>query len=124
MSDRRLLCPSSRCEEGAVLVGVVLSDGRVGYAADRVEIDAEFVRTASEGRAPERRFRFASPCARCACSQWTGTRCGVIDRVMDATAGIPGALPACSIRDQCRWFDQSGAEACAVCPLVITDLRA
>ncbi len=73
-----------------MLVGVVLSDGRVGFAADRIEVDAEFVRTASEGRVPEKRFRFASPCARGACSQWTGSRCGVIDRVMESTAGITG----------------------------------
>jgi hypothetical protein len=31
-------------------------------------------------------------------------------------------LPRCSIRANCRWFDQQGADACRVCPFVITDL--
>lgn len=126
---RRLLCPSAPCTEGAILVGVVLADGRVAFAAEETRIDAEFVSIARAGRAPEARFRFASPCARGACRQWTGTRCGVIDDVLEevptelrasATPGVD-ALPACSIRAECRWFDQSGADACAVCPVVITD---
>ena len=33
------------------------------------------------------------------------------------------AVPHCGIRTTCRWFAQSGAEACAVSPLVVTDLR-
>jgi len=107
-------------------VGVVMSDGRLAYATDRIEIDEEFARRAREGRSPERRFRFASPCVRGACSQWTGTRCGVIDSVLQALptsdARFEGELPRCSIRPQCRWFSQTGAAACAVCPLVITDL--
>ncbi|HEY2851469.1 MAG TPA: hypothetical protein VGJ18_01395 [Gemmatimonadaceae bacterium] len=125
MSDRPI-CPSSRCVAGATLVGVVMPGGRVAYAADRIEIDEEFVRLAHEGRSPERRFRFASPCVRGACSQWTGTRCGVIDSVLQvlpmSDAGFEAELPRCSIRPQCRWFLQTGAAACAVCPLVITDL--
>jgi hypothetical protein len=124
--DDRPICPSSRCAAGATLVGIVMSDGHVAYATDRIEIDEEFVRRAREGRSPERRFRFASPCVRGACSQWTGTRCGVIDSVLQALptsdAGFEGELPCCSIRPQCRWFSQTGAAACAVCPLVITDL--
>ena len=28
------------------------------------------------------------------------------------------ALPSCSIRRRCGWFAQTGAAACAVCPVV------
>ena len=117
------LCPSARCEEGAILVGVVLGDGRVAYAAEEVRVDAEFVATARQGREPESRFRFAGRCVQGACRQWTGSRCGVIDRVLDSGVVAEPAeatLPRCSIREHCRWFDQAGAEACAACPLVIT----
>jgi hypothetical protein len=127
MDTQKVMCPSARCREGAVLIGVVMSDGRVAYTADRLEITAEFVETAKQGRSPEKRFRFASPCVKNGCSQWTGSRCGVIDKVSEdaapVLAGAPAAdLPECSIRSECRWFMQLGGEACQACPLVITDL--
>jgi hypothetical protein len=100
-----------------------MSDGRVAFSADRLEVDREFVETARQGRSPEKRFRFAGACVKGGCSQWTGSRCGVIDQVTETMSDMAVAeLPECSIRDTCRWFDQSGAEACGVCPLVVTDL--
>jgi hypothetical protein len=123
VSQGPLTCPSSRCEPGAILLGIVLPGGRLAYAADRVVIDEEFVAIAKQGRSPEARFRFSSPCARGACRQWTGSGCGVIDAVLSHATAAPSdmPLPMCSIRPSCRWFAQSGAEACAVCPYVITD---
>jgi hypothetical protein len=125
MSEERT-CPSSRCEPGATLLGVVNSDGTVGYVTTPLTIDEDFVATANEGRTPERRFRFAGPCVEGRCQQWTGSRCGVIDKVLDMpTDNLPDAagLPKCSVRTTCRWYAQSGAAACRVCPYVITDLR-
>ena len=126
------LCPSSRCKEGAILLGIVLADGKIAFAKDRLAVDGSFVQNANiEGsHPPESRFRFGSPCAQGACRQWTGSRCGVIDAVLEESrqrnyARPPETpLPECSIRSQCRWFDQSGADACAVCDLVVTDTRA
>jgi hypothetical protein len=131
VTEDPVLCPSSRCEEGATLLGVVLPTGRVAFASTRLEVTEEFVQIARAGRAPEKRFRFASVCAKSGCRQWTGSRCGVIDSIMaDRANRIDGdaatddaALPACSIRAQCRWFRQSGRAACATCPEVITDMR-
>jgi hypothetical protein len=125
MDESPILCPSARCEDGAVLVGIVLSDGRIAFAGDRVLIDAEFVHIACQGRPPEKRFRFATPCARERCGQWMQGRCSVIDEVT-SVAGVcsdPSPPPRCSIRARCRWFRQSGLAACGVCPEVITDLR-
>lgn len=127
-----ILCPSSRCQEGAILLGIVLPDGSVAFAKDRIVVDGGFVQNATrEGsHPPETRFRFSSPCARGACNQWSDSRCGVIDSVLqeahDGGYDSQGrqALPECSIRPQCRWFEQSGAEACSVCDLVITETRA
>jgi hypothetical protein len=126
MTQEPILCPSARCEDGAILLGIILPDGRVAFASDRVEINQEFVDTANEGRSPEARFRFAGRCVQNGCKQWTGARCGVIDRVveiLDSQEPVADALPDCSIRPQCRWFHQSGAKACSACPEVITDLR-
>ena len=122
MAEPTLLCPSARCEPGAVLVGIAMPDGRIAYAADRLVIDEAFVQTAQTGRSPESRFRFASRCAQGGCRQWNGQQCGVIERVLDLAPAAEGAeLPECSIRTQCRWYQQRGVTACGVCPLVITD---
>jgi hypothetical protein len=120
-----VLCPSAPMEEGAILVGIVLADGKVAFAPDRIEVNADFVASAREGRSPEKRFRFGGVCVKSGCRQWTGTRCGVIDHVLEVvpTESRTDYLPECSIRDQCRWFAQSGSEACRVCTLVVTDTR-
>jgi hypothetical protein len=125
-STRSYLCPSSRCRPGATLLGIVGADGRVQFVSDRIVVDDDFVQAARAGRAPEKRFRFGDACVTGACRQWTGARCGVIDRVIeDLASGTPRTgLPDCSIRPACRWYSQRGAAACGVCPEVITDLGA
>jgi len=119
------LCPSSTCSPGAILLGVVQADGAVAFLEERRRVDEFFVRLAHEGRAPEKRFRFADTCVRSGCRQWGDGRCGVIDRVLAAnpTFPDPAELPQCSIRADCRWHLQWGGRACSVCPLIITDLR-
>jgi hypothetical protein len=124
--DRGCTCPSARCEEGAVLLGIVGGDGLVAYVRPQLEIDEDFVQEAKKGRSAERRFRFASACVEGACAQWTGSRCSIIEMALtEQEAGrvprLTGSLPHCSIRSNCRWFEQVGPRACGVCPLVITD---
>lgn len=122
-------CPSAACRPGAVLVGIVLPNGRIAYASDRVEVDSEFVRRAHlSGRPPEQRFRFSSACMSSACAQWSGSECGLIGRLLDEFTrqfGPPVALdplPECPIRAECRWFRQRAGLACAVCNYVVTDM--
>lgn len=119
-------CPSACCEEGAVLLGIVGSNGVVGYISPQTFIDSNFVREVRKGRAPEKRFRFAQPCMESKCLNWSGERCNVIDTVLRECSGSNALessekFPKCTIRRSCRWFAQVGPEACAVCPLVITD---
>ncbi len=125
MNSEKTLCPSSTCQEDAILIGIVTRDGRVAFSSNQIVINKEFVKIAHEGRSPEKRFRFGGLCMKSGCNQWTGSRCGVIDTIIESTSenNETAALPNCSIRSQCRWFYQSGADACAVCPDVITDLR-
>ena len=125
MSSEKKLCPSYSCQPGAILLGIVMRDGRVAFSSDQLIINEEFVQIAHEGRTPEKRFRFGGQCVQNGCRQWTGERCGVIDKITE-TANInveSAALPECSIRSECRWFYQRGAEACAVCPEIVTDSR-
>jgi hypothetical protein len=119
-----LLCPSGRCASGSQLIGIVGSDGRLGYVTPPLEVDANFVEISKRGRAPESRFRFAEPCLGQTCQHWADNECGLIGR-LSAGAGNQLALseeselPRCGIRSRCRWFSQRGREACGVCPLVV-----
>jgi hypothetical protein len=122
-------CPSGRCREGALLVGIVGTDGRLGYITPAMPIDADFVARARLGRTPESRFRFGEPCVRDRCAQWAVDRCGLITELLATPKGIAATsvkhrpLPACGIRNSCRWFRDRGADACAICPLVVHTRR-
>ncbi len=121
-------CPSARCAPGNRLIGVRGPDGRIAAVRTPLPVTEDFVAAASEHGPPEARMRFAGRCATSGCAQWTGSRCGVIDRVMAHLDALkvpldPG-LPPCAIRATCRWFDQTGSTACAGCSYVVTDTRA
>jgi hypothetical protein len=115
-------CPSGRAVPGASLIGVVGKDARLGYLSEALPVDEVFLEKV-RGRSPMQRFRFSEPCVEAGCTQWTGSRCGLIDEVLDATGEALDAtsahLPHCPIRKSCRWFHQVGRDACLVCPLVV-----
>lgn len=119
-----LACPSARAEPGNLLYGRVI-DGRVERLGTPLPVTPDFVETVSANGPAERRFRFAGTCQEGRCAQWTGTGCGVIERVLADMAPSPPepALPRCFLRAECRWFAQEGAVACAACSHVITDRR-
>lgn len=136
-------CPSHRCKPGSDLIGVRQDDGTVAILPQPLPVDQHFVELVSrDAAAPEQRFRFSNKCIESGCSQWTGSRCGVIDNVLQLLAGVPApgdiaqpaatapptpkestaTLPPCGIRPTCRWFLQAGADACRVCPYVVTHI--
>jgi hypothetical protein len=120
---KRVLCPSAPAEVNAILVGVVQPDGSVAFIKDRIEVTREFLDIADKGRPLENRFRFSSTCLESACKQWANGGCSVPERLaymMPRSDASDAPLPSCSIRSQCRWFDQRGADACRICPMVIT----
>lgn len=121
-------CPSAPATSGAVVIGAVGEDGRVAHFATTLVASESFLAAARRQGAPERRFRFSTPCAEGGCAQWTGKECGLIGRITQrlVEAGAPvasvGSHP-CTIRAGCRWRLQSGDEACSVCSFVITETR-
>lgn len=123
MKDQHKTCPSAVCEPGAKLIGIVNSAGMVDLLAKPMEVDAVFDEEARKGRQPEQRFRFANKCVQSGCKQWTPGGCGVIKKVTEILNPPENeyTLPACGIRKTCRWYFQSGKQACTVCPLIITD---
>lgn len=116
------LCPSYRCAEDALLIGIVQPDATVALAARPLAVSRDFVEAASAGRKPETRFRFAGACVEHNCAQWKRGKCGIPDRVRKSLAGgeLPQAVVACAIRADCRWFAQDSYDACRLCPLVTT----
>ena len=117
------VCPSSSCEPGALLLGVVQPDGTVALATSPFAVSEAFVEIALKGRAPEERFRFAGSCVSKACEQWREGRCGIPDQMrsalgQEAESRVPHAQ--CAIREDCRWFAQDSYSACKLCPLVTT----
>jgi hypothetical protein len=125
MPGPAIFCPSWQCEKGATLLGIVLADGSVAFAKNRIIIDENFVEAARQGRSPEKRFRFSGTCRQAGCIQWKGDRCGVIDRVMEEQTPrkASATIRECLIRPNCRWHLQAGDSACLACPDVITDLH-
>lgn len=129
-SSTRKACPSTCCQEGVRLLGVLTPVGKVAYVQPPITISAAFVERAEALGHPERRFRFTGPCVEADCPQWTGAGCGIVDIAIQETpvgfptdACSPGAnnLPACGIRHSCRWYAQRGGLACAVCPTLVAD---
>ncbi len=123
-----LSCPSAPAAPGATLLGVLGADGRIHNLRTPLKVDAGFLDAAARDGPVEARMRFAGRCQTSGCSQWTGSRCGVIDRAMahlEAVGArpVPQDLPPCVIRGDCRWFAQSGPDACGTCTLIVTDTR-
>lgn len=116
------MCPSAPAAEGAVVLGVVDGDGSIEYLRDKMVATPVFIATIKVGRDPEERFRFASPCQECHCTQWVDGECSIPKRVTEIVPNSPEptALPRCSIRAHCRWYHQAGADACRICPRVVT----
>jgi hypothetical protein len=122
MGTDTILCPSAPCKEGAILLGIVDQEGYVNLAKEKFHITSDFVKVANQGSTPESRFRFADKCQNKQCKQWLNGQCGVASLAIDLFKSTSDAnnIQACSIRNECRWFLQSGLNACAVCPHVIT----
>lgn len=118
----KIMCPSSKAQKGAQLLGVRQEDGKVAILPQTLMIDESFISEANKVKPAEQRFRFTNKCIESGCAQWTGSRCGVADKIVSVLAHLPieEELPQCAIRPDCRWFRQNGVNACKICPFVIT----
>jgi hypothetical protein len=85
---KKIMCPSSKAQPGAQLLGVRQDDGTVAILPQPLRIDEAFVETANAVAPAEQRFRFTNKCVESGCMQWTGTRCGVADKVLSAILGL------------------------------------
>jgi hypothetical protein len=119
----QLMCPSAQPETpSAVVLGVVdhtTSPPEVQYLDAPMPVTPELLALTEPVR-PTEVYRFAAPCQEGACSHWSGHDCTLVTRLVQLVPVASLALPPCRIRGDCRWFHQSGREACRRCPLVVT----
>jgi hypothetical protein len=121
--DAPTMCPSAQPHmEGAFVFGVLggsVEERRVGYLPERVPVSDEVLAMAGPVRATEV-FRIAAPCAKGGCMHFDGHDCRLATKLVQLTPPVTQALPACSVRPDCRWWRQEGKKACMVCPAVRT----
>ena len=67
-------------------------------------------------------FRFAARCEENRCAHFDGKDCQLATRIVQILPRAVDALPPCSIRPECRWYQQEGKAACLRCPEVVTHL--
>ncbi|MBS1638171.1 MAG: hypothetical protein JST26_19820 [Bacteroidetes bacterium] len=122
-----LLCPSYRSEGSTHLLGVRKKDGTIAILPKALETDISFTQNAKQSDVPpEQRFRFAGKCLQSGCKQWTSGGCGVavkLNYFLSLATDSP-TIPECSLRNNCRWYNQEGESICRMCPRVVTDLTA
>ncbi|MEH2467751.1 nitrogen fixation protein [Nostoc sp.] len=122
--DKTTLCPSARPEsEDSVVFGIIsgtVAEPRVGYLKQPILITDELIAKASP-ITPAEIFRTAAPCATKGCQHFDGKDCRLAMRIVEKLPAIVEELPRCSIRRDCRWWQQEGKAACMRCPQVITD---
>lgn len=123
MKEDKIMCPSAKGKQGSLLLGV-RQNGSISILPHALQMDDQFIKKANETALAEQNFRFANKCVEGGCKQWTGTRCGVADKMIGFLDKINTGdqLIPCSIRHQCRWFIQNGNEACKICPYVVTEI--
>ena len=121
-----IFCPSAQPGlSRSMLIGVVdkSRDGDlVSYLPEPAAVtDGTIVAFTGSPVQATQLFRFAAPCAKSACHNWSGSSCGVVQRIVQILPAVVSELPDCKVRPSCRWFRQEGQPACLRCPQVVTD---
>jgi len=125
-TPRQTLCPSAQPDwEGSKVIGVVggTADApEVAYLAEPQPVTDELLALARPVT-PTEVFRIAAPCAGTGCKHFSEeqSKCKLVEKTVRWAQVVVEKLPACSIRPDCRWWQQEGRAACMRCPQVVTD---
>ena len=126
MSDTKTLCPSAQPNwPEAKVFGVVNGDSDAPATAylKSAEPVSEDLLALTEGVEPTEVLRIAAPCACSQCDHYSEaeSRCRLVEKTVRWVPLVTETLPVCSIRSECRWWQQEGKEACFRCPQVVTN---
>jgi hypothetical protein len=121
--EEPLMCPSAQPGMADVQVlGVISRDGatpRLAYVDERIAATPDLLEAAAPAQVSQV-FRLAARCEEKKCTHFDGTKCQLAVRIAKLLPESIDALPACSIRPECRWFRQEGRAACLRCPQIMT----
>src|SRR5688572_18240761 len=123
-------CPSSRCEEGAALIGLVTTTGSIAFVGKPIRVTSEIRKAllqASAGR-PEQKYRFTRTCIASRCENWSqesescdiGSMVAESAHALELTVHAYKPLPECGIRSSCRWYSQEGPAVCIPCTALVS----
>jgi hypothetical protein len=122
----RLMCPSAQPEmDDSLVLGVLEetpSGQRLAWLEEPQPVTQQLLSMTGEVD-PRNIFRFAARCEEKKCVHFDGKNCRLATRIVQILPRAVEALPACSIRAECRWYQQEGKSACFRCPQVITHLE-
>jgi len=125
-TPRQTMCPSAQPDwEGSQVIGVVggtADEPQVAYLAEPTPVTDELLALARPVT-PTEVFRIAAPCANTGCGHFSKeqSQCKLAQKIVRFAPVVVEKLPACSIRPDCRWWQQEGRAACMRCPQVVTD---
>jgi hypothetical protein len=123
-SSKILKCPSAPAEtEDSVIFGIVLGTPEAPHVLhlDQVKpIPAELLELDAPVK-PAEIFRIAGTCSENDCKHYDGSKCRLVERIVDSLPTVTEQIPACAIRSTCRWWYQSGKEACLRCQQIVRD---
>lgn len=125
-TPRQTMCPSAQPDwEGSRVIGVVggtPDEPQVAYLAEPTPVTDELLALARPVT-PTEVFRIAAPCANTGCGHFSKEQstCKLAEKIVRWAPVVVEKLPACSIRPDCRWWQQEGRAACMRCPQVVTD---
>lgn len=119
------LCPSARPEtKNSAVFGVVagtVDQPRVNYFKQPQPVVTEELFSVTSPVTPTEVFRISAECAGDGCQHFDGQNCRLATRIGNQLPVVTETLPPCSIRRDCRWWQQEGKSACMRCPQVVTD---
>jgi hypothetical protein len=123
-TTKETLCPSARPEfpESFVFGAIngTVQEPRVTYLKQQLPITDDLIAKAAPVK-PTEVFRTAAPCLTKGCQHFDGANCRLVTQIVEQLPTVAEDLPPCSIRRDCRWWQQEGKSACMRCPQVITD---
>ena len=123
--DNSLLCPSAQPDMADSFVFGVISgtveQPSVKYFTKPQPVTDELLALAEPVK-PTEVFRFAASCEAKGCQHFDGNNCRLVTRIVEKLPTVVEALPPCTVRSHCRWWQQEGKAACLRCPQVVTEL--
>ena len=125
-AEKRLMCPSAQPDmDDSVVLGVfeeTPGGQRLAWIEEAQPATPQLLSLTRETD-PRNIFRFAARCEEKKCVHFDGKDCQLATRIVQILPRAVDVLPACSIRPECRWYQQEGKAACFRCPQVITHLE-